>query len=1333
MSSPAPRSSDSPNSEAPGADQAAVPSSLPDHKQRTTSPRWRRWAPWLLGAGALAGGWHWALSQGLPQWLPGKVQPLLAQELGTPVTWQKLEIQPWTLRVNLHGLHVGPQADPLLQVRSITVQPSWEVIWRWAPVLRRVTVEGPQVHIARLGPGQFNFSPMVAHWQQRHPPKPDDGAEPARFAIFNIALQDGAVHWRDEVLQQRHVVDQVQVGVPFLSNLASFVDAEVEPSLAARVDGSPLKIAGETLPFQQGKRSQVHVRWQDISVPQLIEAAQPFMPPTWRPQARTGTLATDLTVLFEAQTAPAVPRLKVSGSVTLDGLGLDWAGLPVALPQSGSAKGPGQGLDASLRWQGLALKGIDAQPLLRQVRVGELSVTGVQVQVRPGTATPAETAPVAKAAPVVVAAPPSGRPAETQTPAAPAAPWMWSVDQVKVQVNDLDVQPWAAPAGVKPLPRLQGLVATVKGLSADAKAKPAAWTLSWHDSAGGQLNAQGQAHAARAEATAQLDWQAWSLPDWSQLASQVLAAPVRLDSGQLSGKLHVNWAPTGARWDGGQLQVAQLLLSPASVRAAKVANAQPNRVGWRLLDVQGLSGHWAPPASGAQVARAPGPAAPEVNVQRISLQGLDAAVVRETGNRWFGMNLPDAGGEPQAKLVSNQANNQPAAKGASAAARPAAPPVRFILGNWQCSACRVLLDDRSVSPATRLALGPMQASLSGLDTARPEQPLRYEFDTRALDSGRIQAQGQVTLAPLVADAQVRTSRVELKVLQPYLDPYVNVVLMGAQPELDGHVRWVAPNDKQVQKLRYTGRLGLRELRLQDRVNAAEFLSWRQFGLESADVAITGDQVDARLGRINLQDFYGRIIVNPDGRLNLASVLRSERGGATTSVTTPQAPAAVPPAASGPASAVSVSHAAVAANAAISGAPVASAASASGATPPDKPARPVPYLSWQEVKLSGGRVDFTDHFIQPNYSARLTQVQGEVSAVSSRKPEPATLALSGAVDDAAPLRISGKVQPLGPQLFTDIEGSAKGIELSRLTPYAARYAGYGIDKGTLSVTVHYKVDQGKLEASNRIFLDQLTFGEASNSPDAVKLPIRFAVALLQNARGEIDLNLPISGSVNDPKFSIGGIIWQVVVNVITKAVTAPFSLLSGGDDGEDWGHVPFEAGSAELNDTARKRLEGLAKSLVDHPALKLEATGHAEVAADTLALRQAHLDGLMRAAKSRATGQPLADTRIAPAEVDTWLNAAYKAADITKPRNMLGLAKTLPPAEMRSMLMASAPVNDTSLRDLANARADQVKAYLSARIAPERVLLTASQVEPVAAQPKAGEPALPPSRVQMVLR
>jgi hypothetical protein len=197
------------------------------------------------------------------------------------------------------------------------------------------------------------------------------------------------------------------------------------------------------------------------------------------------------------------------------------------------------------------------------------------------------------------------------------------------------------------------------------------------------------------------------------------------------------------------------------------------------------------------------------------------------------------------------------------------------------------------------------------------------------------------------------------------------------------------------------------------------------------------------------------------------------------------------------------------------------------------------------------------------------------------------------------------------------------------------------------------------------------------------------------------------------------------------VTAPFSLLAG-DGGEDWGHAPFDAGSAELNATAIKRLEGLAKSLADRPALKLEATGHADPVSDAAALRQAHVDRLMRAAKARATGQPLPEVRIAVAEQDSWLTAAYKAADLpNKPRNALGLAKTLPPAEMKQLLLASAPASEAALRELANARADQVKAFLAARIAPERILLTASQLDGGA---KGGEgEALPPARVQMALR
>jgi hypothetical protein len=1321
--------------------------------------RWRRLAPWLLGASALAGAWHWSLAHGLPQWLPGQVWPLLERELGTPVRWQALEVSPWTLKVTLHGLHVGPPEQPLLQVRTLTVQPSWELLWRWAPVLRRVTVEGPQLHISRLAPGQFNFSPLVAHWQQRHPPQPQaDSAEPARFAVYNIAIDDGAVLWQDQVLSQRHRVDQVHLGVPFVSNLPSFMDAEVEPALSARVDGSPLKVEGETLPFQQGRRSQVHVRWQGVSLPQLMEAVHPFVPAAWRPVTQAGTLGSDLTVRFEARTAPEPPRLSVSGSLVLDDLDLAWPTLALP-PVPGSLPGEAP-LSAAVAWKRLAITGIDAQPLLQQARVGELRVEGAQLRVAPGQATgeQAKAKPAGadhgKSAAATSAVQPAS-PASPNVPAKTTRPWDWSVGRVQVQLQHLDVQPWRPQAGVKAWPRIEGLAATVTGLRSGEQAPAAQWRLAWQDSAGGLVSAQGQAQLARAQASAQLSWSALPLADWTQAPMQALGLPVRLQNGALAGRLNLSWSPpgqpqvkanandpepakarqakagapagtsqpgrpsaSGLNWGGGELHLTGLLVQPvaearASARAAagpvgkgvkgvKGASPPANRVALQAVDVLGLQGHWAPPASDGPSAGQAAPQ-PQFAAQAIRLQGLDAAVVREPGQRWFGLVLPPSGaGEGATATLQGDKATSVAQAPAPGSLPPGTP--HLSLGAWTCEACTLLLDDRSVSPATRLALGPLHASVQGLDTDRLADPIRFELDTRVLDSGRLQAKGQARLQPLSADTQVQLKQLELKSLQPYLDPHVNVVLMGAQPELDGHVRWQAATARQPQQLRYTGHLGVRALRLQDRINAADVLSWQRFSLDGADLSLQGEQVDAKLGRIQLQDFYGRIIVNPDGRLNLASILRSERGGATTSVTTPQAAADV---ASAPA--------------------VAPAVAANASPSPSAPrAMPSPRLSWQGVTLAGGRVDFTDHFIQPNYSARLTQVQGEVSAVSSQQAEPATVSISGAVDDAAPLRISGRVQPFGAKLFTDIEGSAKGIELTRLTPYAARYAGYGIDKGTLSVTVHYKVDQGKLEASNRIFLDQFTFGAPSDSPDALKLPIQFAVSLLKNARGEIDVNLPISGSLNDPQFSLGGIIWQVFVNLITKAVTAPFALLAGGD-GEDWGHVPFDAGSAELNDTALKRLEGLAKSLADHPALKLEATGHADPAADVLALRQQHLARLMRAAKARATGQALADARVTPAEQDGWLAAAYQAADLpTKPRNALGLPKTLPPAEMRQLLLASAPADGVALRELANARADQVKAYLAARIAPERVLLTASQTS-------AGDDKLPPARVQMVLR
>ena len=279
-----------------------------------------------------------------------------------------------------------------------------------------------------------------------------------------------------------------------------------------------------------------------------------------------------------------------------------------------------------------------------------------------------------------------------------------------------------------------------------------------------------------------------------------------------------------------------------------------------------------------------------------------------------------------------------------------------------------------------------------------------------------------------------------------------------------------------------------------------------------------------------------------------------------------------------------------------------------------------------TEILRGNVNFTDNFVKPNYTANLTDLVGTVGELSSDRAVLADVSIRGRVDRDAPVEITGKVNPLATPLALDLRGATRGVELPRLTPYSVKYAGYPITGGKLSMDVHYRIEDSKLQAENHLFLDQLTFGERVESPTATKLPVLLAVALLTNSRGEIDINLPISGSLDDPHFSIGGIIVQVIVNLLTKVVTAPFSLLAAAfGGGANLGHVEFAPGSALIAEAELKKLGTLAKALNDRPALRLDMTGRAAAATDAEALRRAKLDEKLRAttsasrAKCRASG------------------------------------------------------------------------------------------------------------------
>lgn len=344
---------------------------------------------------------------------------------------------------------------------------------------------------------------------------------------------------------------------------------------------------------------------------------------------------------------------------------------------------------------------------------------------------------------------------------------------------------------------------------------------------------------------------------------------------------------------------------------------------------------------------------------------------------------------------------------------------------------------------------------------------------------------------------------------------------------------------------------------------------------------------------------------------------------------------------------------------------------------------------------------------------LTEIGGRVSGLSSDEATLADVELRGKVNQFAPLEIVGKINPLREDLFVDLKARFSDMDLSPMTPYSGKYIGYTIEKGKLSFDVNYQIAKRKLDSTNNLFLDQFTLGETVGSPTATNLPVRLAIALLKDRNGEIHLDLPVNGSLDDPQFSVWKVVLQILVNLISKAATAPFALLGaliGG--GEELGYLEYEPGSATVADANTKKVELLVKALYERPSLKLEIEGHADIEKDREGLRQRQFIRKLKVQKFNQRlkqGQPSIpadELSLEPAEYEPYLKLAYKAETFPKPRNILGFAKDLPISEMEKLMLTHIQITDDDLRLLASHRAMEVKDAIlrSDKVEPERLFI-----------------------------
>ncbi|MCR9186568.1 MAG: DUF748 domain-containing protein [Halieaceae bacterium] len=420
-----------------------------------------------------------------------------------------------------------------------------------------------------------------------------------------------------------------------------------------------------------------------------------------------------------------------------------------------------------------------------------------------------------------------------------------------------------------------------------------------------------------------------------------------------------------------------------------------------------------------------------------------------------------------------------------------------------------------------------------------------------------------------------------------------------------------------------------------------------------------------LSEMHIEGYQGRLHIQEDGQLNVQRLLAQEAA-----TETPQAPPS---------------------------------------EEPEQPADTTQEAPWTlelpAIFVANSTVDFLDESLPIRFRTVVGDLDGTITDLSSRKGQPLAVDLKGSVDGYAPVTLSGTASPLQDPPSLDLRLRFRGLDMARLTPYSGTYAGYAIEDGVMTVDLRYGLANNRLQGNNQIVIDQLQLGERIESSKALDLPLRLGIALLTDSNGVIDLAVPVSGDVNNPQFSLGSVIAGAFVNLLTKAITAPFALLANlVGSSEDLDTVDFAAGSSELDDHGQGKLRDLATAMQQRPELSLQISGRLELDSDRTQLqRQLARSALLDAGLSE---QDIRDRTRAWEDVVTNLYAEVPAPEPTD-------ADAEGPSVLQQarILRDQWPVPDEALTALATQRATTTKDFLlNAGIPAERLEVTASEAE-----------------------
>ena len=1192
--------------------------------------------------------------------LPSLVKKIAAEQtqekIGRKLDIGEVSFNPFILALRVHDvtLYEPDQKTAAFSAKELVVNASATSLPRLAAILDEVKLVEPKVHIVRLsdeGIGRYNFSDII----DRILAMPKSEGE-TFFSLANLQLQNGAILFDDKVTGKTIDIRTLNIGVPFVSNLPRNVDTFVQPTLSMTVNGTPFSLKGRSKPFASSLDTTLAIDIDKLDLASYV----PFVPVALPVKLESAKLSTQLDLTFSRDKEK--PQIALDGDVTLADISVQEKNAAQLL-KAGSVNAKINKLDL------VKLSGVIDQITIDKPEIwadmnskGEINWTRIgKNNTRPvaakKAASPGNIKPVAAA----VATP--STPAAADAKAPPATP---AITIRKLMVRDGSVK-WSDDANASPrqIVQLDKITIDAEEVSTVADAKPAKVALSLTENDHGEISFTGELAPLKGNVSGNATLKSVQLSGYQNYLNRSLNGAL---SGKVSGQTDVQIAGGQIKLGKLGIEVSDLKLSSKAKSAASVIGAKTIALDNASIDLQ----------------------AHKAEADAFRIVGLNGDLRRDAKGV---LNLQD--------LIATSA--KPAnTTGTSAKAETTpktATPTASNATAWQAKLHGLAITDGTIAyedggttPAQKLRAEGINLKIDNL-SSQLDQTTKISLQTRLNKNGKLNLTGQAAPQLKTVDLALDAQNLPIAPFQTYFTDYLNVTLASGTLSTKGKLALTPPLNKQTLALQYNGSASLNNFRVLDKLTSSDFLRWRTLNLQGINAKAGGKPV-VSLEKIALSDFYARAILSDQGKLNLQDIIVSKDQPAS-SVTTP---------------------------ASTDGKASTTVAKTTTSTAPVTPAAPdpnAPVIRIGQTVLQGGNINFTDNFVKPNYTANMTGMGGTIGSIASDKPAPATIDLRGKIDNDAPLQISGSLNPLFKPMFLDVKASANGVQLPRLTPYSAKYAGYPITKGKLSMDVQYKIENDKLVAQNDVRIEQLTFGDHVDGPNVTKLPVMLAVSLVKDRDGTINLNLPISGSLSDPQFSIGGIIMRVFVNLIVKAVTSPFALINsmfGGGSAGELSYIEFEPGSSELTDDIRKKLDTLGYALHQRPALKIDVMGRADPAVDDTGLRQELLNRKMRALKRKdiieKEGQPSGkDLEINDTERAKYMERVYKDEKFKKPRNMVGLTKSLPPDEMQKLIVDNTTISEDDLRNLAQRRADLIRNYLQDQsiISADRIFLIAPKL------------------------